>query len=75
MWQTVPTIRQNLSCVSVCEPTIEEVALALKYLADLKGPDLTHPRVGRVKHKRLHGAVGRPRSKNELTGIAFHILL
>lgn len=58
----------------VCERTVEEVALALKYLADLKGPDLTHPWVGGMKHKRLHGAVGRPRSENKLTGVTFHIL-
>lgn len=60
-------------CVWV--PTIEEVALGVEYLADLKGPDLTHPWVGGVKHKGLHGTIGRPRSENELTGIAFHVLL
>lgn len=49
--------------------------MALEYLADLKGPDLTHPWVGRVKHEGLHGAVGRPRGENELTGITFHIVL
>lgn len=43
--------------VYVCQPTVEEVALALQYLADLKGPDLTHTWVGGVKHKGLHGAV------------------
>jgi len=62
-------------CVCVCPPTIEEVALALEYLADLKGPDLTHPGVGGVKHEGLHGAVGRPRSEDELTGVALQILL
>lgn len=56
-------------------PTIEEVALVLQYLADLKGPDLTHSWMCGMKHKGLHSTVGRPRSKNELTGITFHILL
>lgn len=55
--------------------TIEEVALALEYLADLQGPDLAHPRVGRVKHEGLHSAVARPGSQGELAGIALHALL
>lgn len=55
--------------------TVEEVALAFKYLADLKGPDLTYPWVGGMKHEGLHGAVGGARSENELAGVAFHVLL
>lgn len=74
MWQTVCSVKFVL-CMCVCQPTIEEVALALEYLADLKGPHLTHTWVGGVKHKGLHRAVGRPRSENELTGITLHILL
>lgn len=61
--------------VRVCSFTIEKIALALEYLADLKGPDLTHPWVRGVKHEGLHGGVGRPRSENELTRITFYILL
>lgn len=56
-------------------PTVEEVALALDHLADLKGPDVTHPWMGGVKHEGLHGAAGCPRSEDELTGITFHALL
>lgn len=55
-------------------PTVEEVALALQYLADLKGPDLPHTWVGGVKHEGLRG-VGCPRSEDKLAGIAFHVLL
>lgn len=55
-------------------PTVEEVALTLQYLADLKGPDLPHPRVGGVKHIRLHRGVGRPRGEDKLAWIAFHVL-
>lgn len=70
--KTIPSIKPG---VRVCVSTIEKVALALEYLADLKGPDLTHPWVGGVKHKGLHSTVGRPSSENELAGIAFHVLL
>lgn len=35
-------------------PTVEEVALALHYLAYLKGPDLPHTWVGGVKNEGLH---------------------
>lgn len=59
----------------MCRCTIEKVALALEYLADLKGPDLTHPWMGGVKHEGLDGAIGRPRGENKLTGIAVYILL
>lgn len=59
----------------MCPPTIEEVALAFEYLADLKGPDFTHPWVGGVKHEGLHGAAGRPRGEDELAGVALHVLL
>lgn len=56
-------------------PTVEEVALALQYLADLQGPHLPHTRVGGVKHEGLHRGVSRPRSEEKLAGIAFHVLL
>lgn len=56
-------------------PTVEEVALALQYLADLKGPDLPHTWVRGVKHEGLHRGVGCPRSEDKLAGIAFHVLL
>lgn len=60
----------------VCvRPTVEEVALALKYLGDLKGPDLTHPWVGGVEDIGLRGTVGQARSQHELTGITFNVLL
>lgn len=55
--------------------TVEEAALAIQYLADLKGPDLPHTRVGRVKHVGLHRGVGDPRGEDKLAGIAFHVLL
>lgn len=49
--------------------------LTVEYLADLKGPDLPHPRVGGVKHKGLHGAVGGAGGEDELVGVALHVLL
>lgn len=62
-------------CLFVCQYTIEEVALAFKYLADPKGPDLTHSRMSGVKDEGLHRAVGQPRSDSELTRVVFHVLL
>lgn len=73
MKQKAYILKKPFLCECVC--TIEEVALALEYLADLKGPDLTHPWVGGVKHKGLRGAVGRSWGESELTGITFCILL
>lgn len=64
------------SCTGwLCTLTAEEVALAIQYLADLKGPDLPHTRVGRVKHVGVHRGVGVSSSEDKLAGIAFHVLL
>lgn len=59
----------------MCLLTIEEVALTIQYLADLKGPDLSHTRVGRVKHVGLHQGIGGPRGEDKLARIAFDVLL
>lgn len=73
--QRDPSSKTLSTGLCVCMPTVEEVALALQYLADLKGPDLPHTLVGGVKHKGLHRGVGCPRSEDKLAGIAFHVLL
>lgn len=49
--------------------------LTVEDLADLKGPDLSHPGVGGVKHEGLHGAVGGAGGEDELVGVALHVLL
>ena len=55
--------------------TIEEVALALQYLADLKGPDLPDTQVGGVEDKGFYAAIGHPRRQHKLTGVTVHTVL
>lgn len=49
--------------------------MALQYLADLKGPDLTHSQVGGVEDEGFYAAIGHPRGQHKLTGVTVHTVL